>query len=268
MTISRVMAALTLASAVALAANAASHGDHAGHGASHSPAHKPPKTEHHDGKATGHAHTRLMDLAPSRAPQMDIRLTGTPGEGQSVQLTTTNIRFSKAHADGPHVPGEGHAHLYIDGKKIGRIYVHETRLEPLAPGVHEIRIGLFTNDHAAYAAGGVPVSQRYVVKVDPRAKRHAEGAMHRFEMAVADVKISDNTVRVKQGDVVELVWTGDARVGLHLHGYDIEAEIVPGSRTVMRFVASVAGRFPVALHGQGGGGHGHRALAYLDVYPR
>lgn len=209
-----------------------------------------------------------MDLAPEQAPQLDIRLTGMPGEGQSVQLTTTKIRFSKAHADGPHVPGEGHAHLYIDGKKIGRIYVHETRLKRLAPGMHEIRIGLFTNDHAAYAAAGVLVSQHYVVKVDTRAKKHVEGAMNRFEMAIADGKISDNTVRVKQGDVVELVWKGDARVGLHLHGYDIEAEIVPGSRAVMRFVASVAERFPVALHGQGGRGHGHQALAYVEVHPR
>jgi hypothetical protein len=52
---------------------------------------------------------------------------------------------------------------------------------------------------------------------------------------------------------------------LHLHGYDIEVKVSPGSPAVMSFKASIPGRFSVEQHGQGPGHH--RAVLYLEVYP-
>ena len=74
------------------------------------------------------------------------------------------------------------------------------------------------------------------------------------------------TIRVQQGDAVTLRWTSDQTLTLHLHGYDIERRVVPGTTTTMSFTANATGRFSIEVHGS----EGRRAttLAYLEVHPR
>ena len=74
-------------------------------------------------------------------------------------------------------------------------------------------------------------------------------------------------IRVTQGDVIELRWTSDEAVELHLHGYDIEFDVEPGEPASMVIQANATGRFPITSHGWGDGGHGHDALIFLEVYP-
>jgi hypothetical protein len=92
---------------------------------------------------------------------------------------------------------------------------------------------------------------------------------------VIDVRIKNGrvvtpkgAVRVSQNDVVELRWTSDERVRVHLHGYDRKLEVRPGEPAKMVIRARVAGRFPITSHGWGAKGRGHHALTYLEVYPR
>lgn len=75
-------------------------------------------------------------------------------------------------------------------------------------------------------------------------------------------------IRVRQNDVIELRWTSDKLVKLHLHGYDRELRVRPGKPAVMVVRAHATGRFPITSHGWGQSGHGHHALIYLEVYPR
>lgn len=77
-------------------------------------------------------------------------------------------------------------------------------------------------------------------------------------------------IRVEQGDVVHLRWSSDRRIVVHLHGYDIEKEIVPGAVTVMTFTAHATGRFPVEVHVPGRpGAHAHGdTLVRIEVHPR
>lgn len=89
---------------------------------------------------------------------------------------------------------------------------------------------------------------------------------------VIDIRIKNGrvispkeTIRVSQGDVVELHWTSDTRVRLHIHGYDRELDVRPGKTAKIVIRARVAGRFPIERHG---GGHGEDTLTYLEVYPR
>jgi hypothetical protein len=53
---------------------------------------------------------------------------------------------------------------------------------------------------------------------------------------------------VKQGDDVVLVIRTDSGVAVHLHGYNIEKDVVPGKPLRLPFTASIAGRFEVELH--------------------
>jgi hypothetical protein len=77
--------------------------------------------------------------------------------------------------------------------------------------------------------------------------------------------VPNNTVRVKEDDDVELRWTSDRPVTLHLHGYEIDAQVAPGKPSAMAFKAKFAGRFPVHEHAEGAGNH--RPVLYVEVYP-
>lgn len=101
----------------------------------------------------------------------------------------------------------------------------------------------------------------------PLAGVTAEPASRAFELAIAKGRVdsAQETVRVKKGDKVELRWTSDRRIALHLHGYDIETTVTPEAPAVMSFQARIAGRFPVSEHGQGS--RHERPLLYLEVHP-
>lgn len=77
-------------------------------------------------------------------------------------------------------------------------------------------------------------------------------------------------IRVKQGDVVKLQWSTDCRMSVHLHGYDIAKEVVPGAVTDMTFTARATGRFTVEPHfaKTPSGGHAHGdVLVTIEIYP-
>ena len=81
--------------------------------------------------------------------------------------------------------------------------------------------------------------------------------------------IGKSSVRVSRGDTVVLRWSSDQRLALHLHGYDVETTVSPGTPAEMKIRARATGRFPVEIHGQGdsGGGPGHNTIFHLEVYP-
>jgi len=90
-------------------------------------------------------------------------------------------------------------------------------------------------------------------------------AAKRFDVAVVNGRIAGgaDTVVVAQGDDVEIRITSDRPLELHLHGYDVERSVRPNETAVLAFKATIAGRFPVSVHGAGR----ERALVYLEVHP-
>ena len=96
----------------------------------------------------------------------------------------------------------------------------------------------------------------------------AQASSKAFELALADGRIAAerSTLRVKKGDQVELRWTSDRAIALHLHGYDLESKVAPQAPATMSFTASIAGRFPVTEHARAGAHH-HRTVLYLEVHP-
>ena len=94
------------------------------------------------------------------------------------------------------------------------------------------------------------------------AVRHKVLMLSVVKGAVAGV---GDTLKVQQGDDLELRWSSDKPMELHLHGYDIEVKVSPQAPAVMSFKANIPGRFPVEPHGQGPGHH--RPVLYLEVHP-
>jgi hypothetical protein len=74
------------------------------------------------------------------------------------------------------------------------------------------------------------------------------------------------TVTVRQGDDVTLRWATDQALTIHLHGYDLEQKLTPGTLASMRFAARATGRFAIEIHAHGSGKE--RVIGYLEVHPR
>jgi hypothetical protein len=87
-----------------------------------------------------------------------------------------------------------------------------------------------------------------------------------FELALKDGRLpeSQRLLQVRQGDEVTLKWTTDRPFTLHLHGYDLEARLVPQTAVELRFTARATGRFPLEIHGPGT----ERTVGHLEVHPR
>ena len=83
----------------------------------------------------------------------------------NLKITTTGFTFAPENASGEHVPGEGHAHVYVDGVKDNRVYGNYYHLSGLDPGERAIRITLNANSHEQYAKGEHPVEATTTIVV-------------------------------------------------------------------------------------------------------
>ena len=84
------------------------------------------------------------------------------------------------------------------------------------------------------------------------------------ELQAGRVK-GEETLKVHQGDLVEVRLISDRPMVLHLHGYDIDVKVVPPAPALLTFKAGVAGRFPIHEHREGAGNH--RAVLFIEVHP-
>ncbi|MDK3074508.1 hypothetical protein QO034_15530 [Sedimentitalea sp. JM2-8] len=125
--------------------------DHEGHGR---------YAGHVTESAAGHAHDTPLDLeAGANAPSLEVEVSRDPASGWNLHMKTANFRFSPQNASRKHVAGEGHAHVYIDGVKLGRFYGPWVHLDGLPEGATEIEVTLNANDHRPLTVGGTPVAQ-------------------------------------------------------------------------------------------------------------
>ena len=70
------------------------------------------------------------------------------------------------------------------------------------------------------------------------------------------------TFRVKQDDTVTFNITSDTEGEVHLHGYDLEKELVPGQSVTLTLTANATGRFLIEIE------ETEVELGFLEVQPR
>lgn len=83
-----------------------------------------------------------------------------------------------------------------------------------------------------------------------------------FGVSVEDGRMNPDEIEVAEGDRVTLRFTSDAPLELHLHGYDLEAEVAPDEPAELSFEADLTGRFEIEDHDE------EEALGALLVQPR
>jgi hypothetical protein len=72
-------------------------------------------------------------------------------------------------------------------------------------------------------------------------------------------------LRATQGEALVIDIVSDRPGTLEIHGYGKKIDVAPGSVATLSFVANLAGRFPVDLHGRDGR---HLEVSALEVQPR
>lgn len=196
-----------------------------------------------------HVHNGDTVLEAGSDMSVELRIEDDPVGGWNLFLDTSGFTWAPEHAGLATVDGEGHAHLFIDGQKVGRIYGPAIYLAALNPGRHTVTVSLHGNNHAAYQLGGVPVAATtsveatgvpdqpdHIVTIDVRLGE-VVGGVQRFE--------------ISQGDLIEITVSTDTAESIHVHGYDLITAIGAGQKRVVAFTATIRGVFEIELEQSG-----------------
>jgi hypothetical protein len=109
----------------------------------------------------------MMEI-PVGQPLPTVRLTIHPDarQGWNLEVQTTNFRFAPESVNQVSTAIEGHAHLYINGVKITRLYGNWYYLESLAPGRHQITVRLNTNGHEMLMHDGQAIEDTATIEIE------------------------------------------------------------------------------------------------------
>ena len=113
--------------------------------------------------------TSVHEIEQELAPKATLEIEKDPTGGFNVQVVTTNFIWRPEMASMKHVTGEGHAHVFLDGRKIMRIYNQWFHLNTYQfstrAGEQLLSIEFVGNDHAPYTIQGLPVGTEQIVDV-------------------------------------------------------------------------------------------------------
>lgn len=110
--------------------------------------------------AADHAQHPLEEVPEGRpVPSLRLRLERDSMDGFNLSLDTRDFRFTPESVGSASVPNEGHAHLYLNGEKVARMYSsrHHVPSAMLRDGVNRVEVEFSTNDHAVWSFAGQPI---------------------------------------------------------------------------------------------------------------
>ncbi|MEP1768406.1 MAG: copper chaperone PCu(A)C [Sulfitobacter sp.] len=108
------------------------------------------------GTGMGMDHSLSGGVAASPSPTLHIAAdTGFHSSGSDISLTTQNFAFVAATEHQMH---QGHAHIYLNGLKLGRLYETQYQLGALPAGTFTLEVALNTNTHRPYVHEGQKVN--------------------------------------------------------------------------------------------------------------
>lgn len=107
-----------------------------------------------------HSQHPIVEVPEGRpAPFLRIRLSPDMMDGFNVFLETRDFRFTPQNLGTTIVANEGHAHLYVNGEKVARMYSpwHHLPAKALREGLNRIEVEFSANDHSVWGVAGEPI---------------------------------------------------------------------------------------------------------------
>ena len=96
------------------------------------------------------------------APTITLGLSPDVGRDVNLHIMATGFAFAPEEVNGPVTPARGHAHVYVNGAKVGRAYGPYMLLDELDSG-DIVRVTLNANDHTVWGLDGQPLTAETIV---------------------------------------------------------------------------------------------------------
>jgi hypothetical protein len=124
-----------------------------------------PVLEHQHQSQT--AHTATMIAIPKGQAVPTIKLVVTPDamKGWNMHIQTENFTFAPERAGQSSKTTEGHAHFFLNGKKLARLYGPWAHIPSLPKGKNELKVSLNTNMHEDLTHEGKVIEATTIVEV-------------------------------------------------------------------------------------------------------
>ena len=114
-----------------------------------------------------HHHHKTVVLSDNQPiPDIDLVVYKDSLKGWNLQIKLENFEFAPEMANQENQLNKGHAHLYINGEKITRLYGDWYYLGDLPPGTNEIKVQLNTNSHESLMYQGKLIEDTEVITVN------------------------------------------------------------------------------------------------------
>ncbi|MEU2119020.1 hypothetical protein ABZ567_26000 [Streptomyces sp. NPDC016459] len=251
--------------------------------------HHKPGTSHQE--ATGSSGTllpardeggrRLRELPTADAPTVRAEARPDSEGGWNVHLMVERFRFTPESTGGAALPGRGHARLLVDGREAARLYGPWAYVPA---GARILTVRLHADDHTVWAVAGAPVQT--TVRLDgrpsatsapapsasapstpapstsappaPPASARPTGLRPPDPGRTVILTVTGTTVspppsriELKKGERLTLRVTSDRADTLHVHGYDRELPLSPGTPATLALTVDRTGLFEVETHESG-----------------
>lgn len=116
-----------------------------------------------------HAMHEVLEV-DSTKPTPAVAVTAIPDAkgGYNIHVTTQNFRFSPENVNQKPVSNEGHAHIFVNGEKLTRLYGEWFYLNgsDLQSGPNDVLVTLNANDHSELTFQGEHIQAVVTVTVE------------------------------------------------------------------------------------------------------
>lgn len=203
-------------------------------------------------------------VPPAAAPvSIALGAFSDQGSGYNLHLDVSNFRFSPENIGIESSAVEGHAHLYINGRKISRIYGPWLHIPAalLEPGSNLVLVTLNDNSHRIWVQKGVRLDASIQLE-----GRNNDKAVRQFNLKPGATGDDITVIKAVQGQTIQLNWAASPGAAFHLHGYDLRKTAGADGRLSMTVKLAHTGRFPLVAHGKDDLlGQKETAFAYVEV---
>ncbi|WP_435970913.1 hypothetical protein [Streptomyces sp. Qhu_M48] len=225
---------------------------------------------------------RLRELPAADAPTVRAEARPDTEGGWNVHLTVERFRFTPDSTGGAALPGRGHARLLVDGRETTRLY---GPWGYVPAGARTLTVRLHADDHTVWAVAGAPVQTTVrlggaptvsapitkapttpapttpaptasaptasATSAPPSPRPTEPGRTVTLTITGRTVSPPPSRIELKKGELLTLRVTSDRADTLHVHGYDRELPLSPGTPATLTLTVDHTGLFEVETHESG-----------------
>ncbi len=130
----------------------------------------PGRGQRHEMRGEGiHEHKTMEIPVGQPIPSVDLIVHPDALRGWNLEVKVSNFRFAPEKINQESNAQEGHAHLYINGEKLTRLYGSWYYLASLNPGQHKITVTLNANGHEELVHNNQRIEDAETIEVSPTA---------------------------------------------------------------------------------------------------